>query len=272
MSSVGDQGQMLALAREAVERAGTIIRNSAAGRITDKGDRDLRADADLISEEAIRDFLTKETPDIPLLGEELGGQSRGRGPLWVLDPLDGTINYVHGLPLWAVSLSLLDDEAPVVAATNMPFLGTTYTARTGGGTHVNDRPVRASATASLHDALVSVDQYTFTGDRPEQANDVRLRLTHTLAPLVQRLRVFGTSTIDLAWTASGLLDACIIAANNPWGTSAGVLLARQAGAVVYDLRGAPHSYESGSTVAVAPGLARELLGLLRRALSDPGCL
>jgi myo-inositol-1(or 4)-monophosphatase len=236
--------------------------------VVDKGDRDLRTSADLASEQAVRDFLARETPDIPVLGEEMGGQSPGHGLVWVLDPLDGTINYVHGLPLWAVSLSLLDQKAPAVAATHLPFLDITYSARIGGGTYVNDQRAKASDTASLRDALVSIDQYTFTSDYPDQANEVRFRLTRTLAPVVQRLRMFGTSTVDLAWTATGWLDACLIAANNPWDTSAGVLLAREAGAHVFDLRGSSHCYESESTIAVAPALADELLRLVHRALSD----
>ena len=133
---------------------------------------------------------------------------------------------------------------------------------------MNDRRVTASRTKWLRESLVSLDQYTFTGPHPEEVNDLRFRITRALAPVVQRVRVFGTSTVELAWTASGWLDACIIAANNPWDTSAGVLLAREAGAVVFDLQGDVHSYESASTVAAAPALAEELRSLLQRTLSD----
>jgi myo-inositol-1(or 4)-monophosphatase len=265
---VDDDAELLALAREAVHRAGTLIRTAAIGAVTDKGDRDLQSSVDLASEQAIREFLARETPSIPLLGEETGGQPAGHGRVWVLDPLDGTINYLHGLPLCAVSLSLLQDSETAVAATHLPFLGTTYTALSGGGAFANGEPVSASRTTSLRNALISIDQYTFSGDHPQEANETRFRITRALAPLVQRLRVFGTSTVDLAWTASGRLDACIIAANNPWDTSAGVLLAREAGALVFDLLGTLHSYESASTVAVAPGLAQELADLLRRTLAE----
>jgi myo-inositol-1(or 4)-monophosphatase len=268
MSSTEEHAHLLTLAVEAVHRAGALIQATAARPVVDKGDRDLRTAADLASEQVVRQFLARETPEIPLLGEETGGPPAGAGPLWVLDPLDGTINYAHGLPLCAVSLSLLDDKAPAVAATHLPFLGITYTARTGDGTHVNGQRVSASSATSLREALVSLDQYTFTGTHAKEANDVRFRLTHALAPLVQRLRMFGTSTVDLAWTASGWLDACIIAANNPWDTSAGVLIAREAGARVLDQDGSEHSPQSLATIAVTPTLETDLMAVLRAALAE----
>jgi myo-inositol-1(or 4)-monophosphatase len=170
MSPSGEHDELLALARQAVHRGGALIRSTAAGGVVDKGDRDLRSSADLASEQAVRDFLARETPDIPILGEKMGGQQAGHGPLWVLDPLDGTINYVHGLPLCAVSLSLFDGKSAAIAVTHLPFLDTTYTAVRGGGTYVNGRRATASNVKSLREALVSLDQYTFTGAHPEDAN------------------------------------------------------------------------------------------------------
>lgn len=256
---------LVAIAREAVHRAGAIVRTRRPGRVTDKGDRDLRSDVDLVAEQTVRGFLAQETPDIPVLGEEEGGTRPGTGRLWVIDPIDGTVNYIHGVPLCAVSLSLLQDKAPISAATHLPFLGTTYTACNEGGTYVDGQRVRASSTVSMRHALVSIDQCTFTGPDPQDTNATRLGLIRHLVPRLERLRILGTSALDLAWTADGKLDACIIMANNPWDTSAGVLLAREAGAVVVDLQGRPHSYNSGSTLAAAPGLAAELLAVIRKA-------
>lgn len=254
---------LVAIASEAVHRAGAIVRTRRPGRVTDKGDRDLRSDVDLAAEQTVRRFLAQETPDIAVLGEEEGGKQAGTGRLWVIDPIDGTVNYIHGVPLCAVSLSLLQDRSPISAATHLPFLDTTYTACTDGGTYLDGHQVRASSTVALRQALVSIDQYTFTGPDPQDANATRLGLIHHLAPRIQRLRILGTSAIDLAWTADGKLDACIIMANNPWDTSAGVLLAREAGAIVVDLQGRPHSFDSRSTLAAAPGLAAKILAVIR---------
>jgi myo-inositol-1(or 4)-monophosphatase len=110
-----------------------------------------------------------------------------------------------------------------------------------------------------------VDQFTFSGVDPRPANDVRLALLKGLSPLVQRLRIHGASAVDLAWTAHGKLDACIILGNSPWDTSAGVLLAREAGAQVVDLHGEPHAVTSKTTVAAAPGVLNELLAAIDAA-------
>lgn len=256
---------LVAVAQEAVQRGGAVVRASSPGAVTDKGDRDPRSDIDLLAERTVREFLARETPGIPVLGEEEGGTLPGSGRRWIIDPIDGTVNYIHGVPLYAVSLSLLHDKTTICAATHLPFIGTTYTACSGGGTFVDGSPVRASGTVSLRRALVSIDQYTFTGSDSRYANATRLGLISHLAPRIQRLRILGASALDLAWTADGKLDACVITANRPWDTSAGVLLAREAGAVVVDLQGQPHSYDSASTVAAAPGLAAELLAVIREA-------
>jgi myo-inositol-1(or 4)-monophosphatase len=261
-----------AVAREAVERAGVVVRGSTPGALADKGDRDPQSETDLLTERAVREFLARETPEIPVFGEEEGGVPPGPGQHWIIDPIDGTVNYIHGLPLCAVSLCLLQDRSAACAATHLPFLNTTYTAYSGGGACLNGRRVRVSTTVSLRDALVSMDQSTFTGADAIGANATRLGLLRLLAPRTQRLRILGASAIDLAWTAEGKLDACIIAANHPWDTSGGVLLAREAGAVVVDLQGRPHSYDSTSTVAVTPGLAAELLSVLGEAEADEGRL
>lgn len=250
--------ELLKLAVEAVHRAGSLIIQRTAVRITEKGDRDLSSDADLAAEDEIRVFLAAETPEIPMLGEE-GDGSRPLGErVWVVDPIDGTINYVHGMPLYAVSISLIENRRTRLAATYVPQLHATYSAVAGRGAHTNDQRIQASRVTSLREAVIAVDQLTFTGAAPAEANALRVALIQGLAPAVQRIRVHGSSAIDLAWTAHGRLDACVILANNPWDTSAGVLLAREAGAQVMDLEGRPHELTSRTTLAVAPGIADEL--------------
>jgi myo-inositol-1(or 4)-monophosphatase len=171
------------------------------------------------------------------------------------------------LPLCAVSLSLYDANTVVVAVIDLPFIGTQYTALLGQGAYADDKRLRVSQTSTLANALISIDQYAF-GDDAERKNRWRLRLTERLAHDAQRVRMLGASAIDLAWTAEGRLDACIMLGNKPWDTSAGVLIAREAGARVLDHDGSEHSQQSLSTIAVTPTLEAELMAAVQAALAE----
>jgi myo-inositol-1(or 4)-monophosphatase len=116
----------------------------------------------------------------------------------------------------------------VAAVIHLPFIGTQYTALLGHGAFADDRQLHVSNTSTLADALISIDHYAF-GEDAARKNRWRLRLTERLAHDAQRVRMLGSSAIDLAWTAEGRLDACIMLGNKPWDTSAGVLIAREAG-------------------------------------------
>jgi myo-inositol-1(or 4)-monophosphatase len=218
-------------------------------------------------ERFVRDFLHNKTPEIAFLGEEEGGQPAGRGLLCMLDPIDGTVNFLHGFPLCAVSLSLCDATTVVAAVIDLPFIGSQYTALLGQGAYADGKRLRVSQTSTLADALISIDQYAF-GDDAERKNRQRLRLTERLAHDAQRVRMLGASAIDLAWTAEGRLDACIMLGNKPWDTSAGVLIAREAGARVLDHDGSEHSDQSRSTIAVTPALEVGLMEAVRATLVD----
>jgi myo-inositol-1(or 4)-monophosphatase len=266
MISEQDQRHYLAVARRAVGEAAELVRTHAPGKLTEKGDRDPASEVDLAVERFVRDFLHNKTPEIAFLGEEEGGQPTGHGLLWMLDPIDGTVNFLHGLPLCAVSLSLCDANTAVVAVVDLPFIGTQYTALLGQGAYADDKRLRASQTSTLANALISIDQYAF-GEDAERKNRWRLRLTERLAHDAQRVRMLGASAIDLAWTAEGRLDACIILGNKPWDTSAGVLIAREAGARVLDHDGSDHTQQSLSTIAVTPTLEAELIAAVQEALA-----
>jgi myo-inositol-1(or 4)-monophosphatase len=189
------------------------------------------------------------------------------GLLWLLDPIDGTVNFLHGMPLCAVSLSLCGANTVVVAVVDLPFVGSQYTALLGQGAYADGKRLRVSQTSMLADALISIDQYAF-GDDAERKNRWRLRLTERLARDAQRVRMLGASAIDLAWTAEGRLDACIMLGNKPWDTSAGVLIAREAGARVLDHDGSEHTQQSRSTIAVTPTLEAELMAAVHAALAE----
>jgi myo-inositol-1(or 4)-monophosphatase len=266
MISEQDQRHYLAIARRAAAEAAEVIRTHEPGKLTEKGDRDPASEVDLAVERFVRDFLYNKTPGIGFLGEEEGGNSSGHQFLWILDPIDGTVNFLHGFPLCAVSLSLCYANTVVAAVIDLPFIGTQYTALLGQGAYADNQRLRVSQTSTLANALISIDQYAF-GDDAEHKNRLRLRLTERLAHDAQRVRMLGASAIDLAWTAEGRLDACIMLGNKPWDTSAGVLIAREAGARVLDHDSSEHSQQSLSTIAVTPALEADLMAAVRAALA-----
>lgn len=266
MISEQDSRHYLAIARHAVAEASEVIRTRAPGKLTEKGDRDLTSEVDLAVERFVRDLLHIQTPEAEFLGEEEGGHPDGDGLVWMLDPIDGTVNFLHGVPLCAVSLSLHHAKTVVAAVIGLPFIGTQYTALLGQGAYVDDKRLQVSQTAALADALISIDQYAF-GEDAARKNRLRLRLTERLAQDAQRVRMLGASAIELAWTAEGRLDACIMLGNKPWDTSAGVLIAREAGGRVLDHDGSEHSPQSRSTIAVTPTLEAELMAAIRAALA-----
>jgi myo-inositol-1(or 4)-monophosphatase len=159
------------------------------------------------------------------------------------------------------------NDMTLVGVIDMPFLGAQYYALNEHGSYANGQRLHVSATQTLNAALVSIDQYTF-GVGAERVNRARHRLVEYLAAHTQRVRMLGASAIDLAWTAHGRLDACIMLGNKPWDTSAGVLIAREAGARILDLHGANHATDSSATIAVNPSLEHELMTAVHAALAN----
>ncbi|MFG1753531.1 inositol monophosphatase family protein [Streptosporangium sandarakinum] len=256
---------LLEIAEEAVTLAGRIVRTTLPGAVTAKGDRDMATEVDYAVEQAVRDFLGRETPEIGFLGEEEGVTRGADAALtWALDPLDGTANFLHGIPLCGVSLGLIHRDVPVVGVIDLPFLGSRYTAAEGHGTRANGTSVCVSQAADLESAIVAIGDYAVGIDAAEK-NRPRLALTQHLAARVQRVRMFGSAAIDLAWVAEGKIDASAMFSNNPWDTAAGVLIAREAGAMVVDLDGSPHTMNSRGTIAAGPKILGELVTLIADA-------
>ncbi|GAB3809043.1 inositol monophosphatase family protein [Micromonospora zhanjiangensis] len=261
--------ELLPVAQAATGVAAELIRTRFPGALTAKGDRDMASEVDYAVERAVRDLLRERTPQVGFLGEEEGRSGAAAELTWVLDPVDGTVNFVHGLPLCAVSLGLVRGDRAVLGVVEAPFLGTRYHAVTGAGAYADGERIRASGVAKLADAVVAVGDYA-VGPDADLANRLRLAVTARLVPRVQRIRMLGTAAIDLAWLAHGRLDALVMLANNPWDTAAGVVLAREAGAVVVDRHGANHHTGSAETVAGGAALLEELLPLIRAAATATG--
>jgi len=255
-----DLAALLVIARDAVTAAARYVCDHPPASVTGKGDRDMVSDTDLAVESRVRELLAARTPGIGLLGEEGGGPAFGDAPVWVLDPVDGTANFVRGLPLCAVSLGLVHRRRAVLGAIALPYLDRCYWAADGHGAWRDGVPIGPAPLTDLSDALVSVGDFgVAAGTKARNAR--QLALIDRLAARAQRVRMVGSAALDLLWVADGGLGASVALANKPWDTAAGVAIAREAGCTVTDAHGRPHTVDSAETVAAAPGLAADIAAL-----------
>lgn len=256
---------LLPVALQAAEIASDLVRTRVPVLLTAKGDRDMASEVDYAVERAVRDHLKQRTPDIAILGEEEGitGDTASE-LLWAIDPVDGTANFVRNIPLCGISIGLMEKGRPVVGVIDLPFLGTRYHAAQHTGAYLGDRRIQASMTTDLKDAIVAIGDYA-VGENAEVKNRQRIALTERLAANVQRVRMFGSVAIDLAWVAEGKLDASITLSNKPWDMAAGVAIAHEAGARVIDQDGTDHTFASAATVATATALADDIRSLISTA-------
>ena len=255
---------LLETAMKAVDLARELVRTRQPGLLTAKGDRDYASEVDFAVERELRAFLATSTPSIGFLGEEEGRSGSNSAVSWALDPVDGTVNFAHAIPLYAVSLALVSSGAPVLGVIDLPLLGNRYTAIEGGGAYRDGTKIGVNRTRTISDAVVSIGDYA-VGTNADGKNAPRLAITGSLASKALRVRMFGSAAIDLAWLADGRTDATVMLTNKPWDTAAGVVIAREAGARVVDIDGANHGITSRATIAAGPELIDEVLALIRAA-------
>jgi myo-inositol-1(or 4)-monophosphatase len=257
--TAGYERKLLAVAREAAEAAADELRQRygerARGVRSKSGPTDLVSDADLAAESAIRSVLAARRPGDAILGEE-GGET-GEGEVrWVVDPLDGTINYLYRIPAFAVSIAVENCSGTLAGVVLDPIAGECFEATRSGEPLLNGVPIRSDGRAeSLDLAMVATG---FNYDRAVRARqaDVILRLL----PRVRDIRRVGAAALDLCWCADGRYDAYFERGLNPWDVAAGSLIAARAGLAVRDL--APAEGEPAGTVAAPPELIEELVGLI----------
>jgi myo-inositol-1(or 4)-monophosphatase len=213
----------LEVALEAAAAAAAILQTSRPGAVTHKGAIDLVTAVDLACEHAIREILARRTPGIPVLGEE-GGGAKG-GTRWVVDPLDGTTNFVHGFPCYAVSIALEVDGRRQVGVVHDPTRPEIFAAERGKGATCNGRPIHVSECTDLGSALVGTG---FPYDRRERS---ALYLARFEAFMIRThgIRRCGSAALDLANVAAGRLDAFWEFNLRAWDVAAGALLIEEAG-------------------------------------------
>jgi myo-inositol-1(or 4)-monophosphatase len=260
---VADVNALLSLAVDLANGAGRLLLEQAPNRNDDVATKSSRTDmvtaVDRASEALIVDALERERPDDAVLGEEGSARDGTSGVRWIIDPLDGTTNYLYGFPLFAVSIGVEVDgdvEAGVVAH---PSLGEVFTARRGEGARCNGQPITVSGKDELATALIGTGFVYDADRRREQA-----RWLEHIIPSVRDIRRGGAAAIDLCWVACGRLDGYYEAGLSPWDVAAGELIAREAGATTSDFHGGPA--RSGSVVAACPAIAPALRQLVSEAV------
>ncbi|MFF8606324.1 inositol monophosphatase family protein [Streptomyces sp. NPDC015346] len=253
------RAELLALALEAGRRAGALLRDGRPDDLavarTKTSPIDVVTEMDIAAEKLITGFLAEHRPEDGFLGEEGAASPGSSGVRWVIDPLDGTVNYLYGLPTWAVSIAAERDGETLVGVVEAPMRRETYHAVLGGGAYAGERRLAARPPAPLDQALISTGFAYVQTRRARQAEVAR-----HLVPRLRDIRRGGSAAIDLCDVAAGRLDGYYERGLNPWDLAAGDLIAREAGALT---GGRPGERPSGElTVAAPPGVFEPLQELL----------
>ena len=224
---------------------------------TKSSSTDMVTEADRLAEDLIRERLMALRPDASWLGEETGraaGTGGADGLQWVVDPIDGTTNFLYDLPGWSVSIAARIGGEAVAAAVHVPTLAETYTATVGAGAWLHDaagrRPLRVSPASDLSRALIATGFAYDRGVREQQG-----AIAGRLVGRVRDLRRAGAASVDLCAVAAGRVDGYFERGLQEWDLAAGSLIASEAGGLV-------HQRPSGTTVAVGPALSADLTSLL----------
>ncbi|MDR2872893.1 MAG: inositol monophosphatase [Xanthomonadaceae bacterium] len=201
--------------------------------IVQKRHMDYVSEVDTDAEQAIIKELRRAYPAYGVLGEEGGLQGQGRY-MWVIDPLDGTSNYLRGLPHYCVSIALVDNGEPIDAVIFDPLRNELFTASRGAGAVLNDRRIRVTDVKTLEGTVIA----TGFPPRERMRASAQLKCIDSLLTQAEDLRRTGSAALDLAYVACGRLDGYFEAGVKPWDIAAGVLLVREAGGRICDFRGA----------------------------------
>ena len=245
-----------AIAREAgAELRARFVAAERRGVSSKSTPTDLVSEADLAAEALIRERLRAERPDDAIVGEEEDDHPGTSGRRWIVDPLDGTVNFLFGIPQWAVSIAVEDGQGTLAGVVYDPMRDECWAAERDGPALLDGTPVAASARAELASALVA----TGFGYDPE-VRRVQAAVVARLLPRVRDIRRAGAAALDLAWTAAGRYDAYFERGVKLWDVAAGELICRRAGLEVRRLEPAP---PADAGLLVAPqALAGELYALV----------
>jgi len=251
---------------DAVRKAGrSLVRDFGEVenlQVSHKGPADFVSAADRKAEQILRDELTKARPTYAFLLEESGAIEGTDGAhRWIVDPLDGTTNFLHGIPMFAISVALERNDQIVAGVIYNPIMDELYVAERGAGAFVNDRRLRVANRRALPDCVIGTGiPFLGHGDHARFLSEARLVMNE-----VAGIRRCGAASLDLAWVASGRLDGFWERNLKPWDMAAGILMVREAGGFVSDLDGRDRMLETGSIIAGNEEIKRRLGAVLDKA-------
>ena len=261
-----DLDEMLGTARAAADAGARTLmeywRSLKPSQVDEKAKNDLVTEADRASEAAILETIRAAYPNHRYLAEESGraeGGDEGQ-PMWIIDPLDGTTNFVHGLPHFAVSVAVVVEGRPAAGVVLDPVKGDVFTTVAGEGTTWNGSPCRVSEREGLAGALLTTG-FPF---RARHLLEPYLAIFHDVFLGAKAIRRPGAAALDLAYVAAGIFDGFFEFQLSPWDIAAGALLVLEAGGVVSDMDGGDAYLATGDVVCGTPGVHRDILEIVRR--------
>ena len=244
--------ELLALAEGIAQKAGELLSERPDSfDINQKSSaRDFATHMDLASEKLIVNAILEARPEDGIIGEEGARRESRSGITWVIDPIDGTVNYFYNLPGWNISIAAKDGEGVLIGVVYAPTLNSLWHASRGGGAFLNDRAIHCSDGDQLDDALIATGFSYDLAERVQQSVKVA-----ELIPKVRDIRRNGAAAVDLCHVASGAVDGYFETGLKEWDLAAGGLIAREAGALVTGRNGAP----AGEAMVIAAGPALHAL-------------
>lgn len=255
----------LETAKEAAIAAGNFLREKQGKvEIVDKKAlRDDLLDADLKAEEIIINKLRENFPEYDILSEEAGGEKKNTPNRWIVDPLDGSCNFQHGNPTFAISISLVLDNVTTLGVVYLPLQNEMFSAIRDRGAKLNDQLIHVSRTSHLNDSIIHVGDFAKDGNIHD--NKVRLKDLAQLANAVGRVRMIGTAATDLAYVACGRAEALVVHNALPWDIEVGCLLVKEAGGKAYSFQ----ENKSGRSLVVCSNeyVHEQLLYIISRRYS-----
>ena len=251
----------LATAIEAVVRAGDMqmAQFGADFQIHKKGTIDLVTEVDVAVERMFRALVAERFPDHQVLAEEMGGAAEAPpGPCWVFDPIDGTTNFAHGLPIFCASLALEIGGVADVAAVYDPNRKELFTAERGGGAFLNGKPLRVSSATTLVDAMLVTG---FPYDVHTRVDEI-VGLFAAFVGQVRAVRRLGSAAIDLCYVAAGRMDGFWERDLKPWDIAGGALIVVEAGGRITNMEGQPFTSRGGHVLATNGHLHNDMLEVI----------
>jgi myo-inositol-1(or 4)-monophosphatase len=263
-----DKTTLAAVATELAVRAGDLaldMQDSLAS-VREKGLKDVVTEADEACERLIMESILRLFPDHNTITEEHPSRRTGSDITWYIDPIDGTVNYSRGIPVWGVSIGVAWRGRMEAGVIRLPVTDETYTAVRGEGAFVNGKAIRVSPTESLADTIMASGDFNVgpNPQRQEATNRLNLAMFGRVAPRIRRIKCFGAAVAESAMVAAGRIEAYLMNNFNPWDVAAASLLVTEAGGKVSDIDGRPFALDGVTALFTNGHIHDALLETLTR--------